>query len=472
MSVTAGTTRSRKPKNFPLYRTLPGFIRNPLKEIERIGRVADGELLRLDLGASKPFFVTRPEDVQTVLKDESDNYVRDGVFWRPLHGLFGDSILGEHEAWALSRRILMPVFSARNVRALMDRLAGTIDDAVDELTPAAREGRPVAAGAEMARIVNTTVIRVFFGEKILPPQIARLAPAFDAVARNLAFRFLLPFLPDAVRLPGDTAYRAALKVVDEVMYELVDRYRDDPGEGHDIFTVLCRARTARGGALSDEWIRDNLVAMFATGTETTTTVLSWLWPMICEHPEVAARLRDEVDRVVGTGRAGPRHLDDLVYTGQVVSELLRLYPVAWVFPRIALRPGTLGGVPIEAGQSLIISPYLTHRLPSVWDRPLEFDPERFTPERAERRHRYAYFPFGGGPHQCIGMNVFYAEAKLIVASMLSRFRPEPVQAIPARARIGPTLRPEFDLRMRLVPHRNLAPSTPNDPACGMAGGSL
>ncbi|MFI0484234.1 cytochrome P450 [Actinomadura sp. 9N215] len=453
MSVTATTTRSRKPKNFPLYRTLPGFLRDPLREIERIGRTANGAVLRLDLGGSKPYVVTHPDDVQTVLKDESDNYVRDGVFWRPLHGLMGDSILGEGELWAKSRRVLMPVFTAKNISALTGRLADTINEAMDELVPAARDGRPVAAGAEMARIVNQTVIRVFFGEKILPPQIERLGPAFEAIATHLAFRFLLPFVPDSVPMPGDRAYREAVRVMDDVMYELVDLYRDDPGEGHDIFTALCRARTAEGSDLGDRWIRDNLVAMFATGTETTATALSWLWPLISDHPEVAARLRDEIDRVVGDGRVAPHHLQDLVYTKQVVSELLRLYPVGWLFPRMAVRTASLRGVTVKAGQALILSPYLTHRLDSVWDRPAEFDPGRFAPERTGHRHRYAYFPFGGGPHQCIGMNVFHVEAQLIIAAMLGRFRPEPLHDTPSRPRIGPTLRPEHDLELRLVPNR-------------------
>lgn len=455
MSVTS--TRSRRPKNFPLYRTLPGFVRDPLREIERIGRTAGGELLRLDLGASKPYVVTHPDDVQTVLRDESDNYVRDGVFWRPLHGLMGDSILGEGDLWSHSRKVLLPVFTARNIAALTGRLADTINEAVDELAPAAREGRPVAVGAEMARIVNQTVINVFFGGKILRPQIERLAPAFDAIATHLAFRFLLPFVPESVPMPGDRAFREGVRIMDDVMYELVDQYRDDPGEGHDIFTALCRARTEEGSELTDRWIRDNLVAMFATGTETTATALSWLWPLICDHPEVAARLQEEIDRVVGDDRVGPDHLKDLVYTKQVVNELLRLYPVGWLFPRMALRPGVIGGVAIKPGQPLIISPYLTHRLGSVWDRPTEFDPERFTTERSGRRHRYAYFPFGGGPHQCIGMNVFHVEAQLIIASMLSRFRPEPVNEAPSRPRIGPTLRPEYDLEMNLVPNGATTP---------------
>lgn len=457
MSPGVGVSPARKAKTFPLYRTLPRFVRDPLKEIQRISGVADGDILRLDLGVARPLVVTHPDHVQHVLRENSANYVRDGLFWRPLHRLMGDSVLGEGEGWELSRRTLQPVFTARNVNALTERMAETINEAVDALDEPARAGRPVRIIEEMGHIVNKTVIRIFFGEKISADEAERLTFAFEAVATSFAFRFLLPFVPDAIPMPGDRTFREAVQTIDETMFGLVRKYREQPGEGHDIFTALCRARTAEGSELTDQWIRDNLVAMFATGTETTSVALSWLWPLLATHPEVATRLRDEIDGVVGGDRVRQSHLADLTYAKQVVQELLRLYPVGWLFPRIAVGSGNIGGVPIKAGQTLMISPFLTHRLESVWERPLDFDPDRFTPERTADRHRYAYFPFGGGPHQCLGMHVFYAEAQLILASILSRFRPVLSTAEPFKPRIGPTLRPMRDdgeeLEMTLVPTR-------------------
>ncbi|NVI90822.1 cytochrome P450 [Actinomadura sp. BRA 177] len=436
--------------SFPLHRTLPGFIKDPLKELERICTVADGEIARLDLGIVRPLLVTHPDQVQTVLRD-TESYARDGIFWRPLNDLMGDGILGEGgESWAVSRKVLQPVFTLRNVRSLTGRLADTINEAVDELEPAAREGRPVAAGEEMVRIVNRTVVRIFFGNKIGPAEIARLTPAFEAVVAALAFRVLLPFLPDRIA-PRGRSYREGVRTIDDVMFGLVEQYRDDPGEGLDIFTALCRARTEPGSGLTDKWVRDNLVGMYSAGTETTATALSWLWPLLCEHPKVAARLYDEIDRVVGRDRVRPDHLEGLAYTKQVVQELLRLYPVGWQFPRMVVRDGVLGGVPVKAGQTLLISPYLTQHLASVWERPAEFDPDRFAPEHSAGRHRYSYFPFGGGPHQCVGNHLFTIEAQLIAASVLSRFRPEPVGPVPSRPAMGRTLRPEHELKMRLVP---------------------
>jgi cytochrome P450 len=451
MSVDVEVAPARKVRTFPLYRSLPRFVRDPLKELERMGRTADGEIFKLDLGASRPFVVTHPDHVQQVLRRESQSYVREGIFWRPLRTLMGGSILASGEEWEISKRVLQPVFTTRNVNALTDRMAEAINTAVDPLDEAAGSGRPIQVLPEMSRIVNETVIKVLFGDKISVAEAERLIPAMEEVATSIAYRFLLPFVPRAIPLPGDRAFKKAVQVMDETLFELVEKYREDPGPGHDIFTALCRARTAAGSELTDQWIRDNLIAMFATSTETTTVALTWLWPLLDAHPEVAARLYEEVGRVVGGERVRPAQLRDLHYVKQVVEELLRLFPVGWIFPRIAAHPGNLGGVPIKAGQTVLISPFLTHRLESVWERPLEFDPDRFAPERVKGRHRYAYFPFGGGPHQCIGRHVFNAEAQLILASILSRFRPVLSTSGQVEPRIGATLRPNRDLEMTLTP---------------------
>ncbi|GLZ06447.1 cytochrome P450 [Actinomadura sp. NBRC 104412] len=456
MSVDVGSVPTRKAVSFPLYRTFSRFVRDPLRELERISAEAGGELIRLDLGASRPYLATHPDHVQQVLRRESQNFVRDGMFWRPLRGLFGASIMSEFDEWELSKRILQPVFSTKHVRALTESMADAINAAVDTLEAPAHAGEAIEILPEMGRIVHETVIKVLFGNKIRQAEADRLVPGMEKLATSIAYRFLLPFVPRSIPLPGDRAFAAALEMMDETLYELVDRYRDAPGEGFDIFTALCQARMTEGSGLDDQWVRDNLLSMWATSIETTTVALTWIWPILDRHPEVAGRLRKEIDEVVGGERVRPEHLHRLPYVKQVIQELLRLYPVGWIFPRIAQNPTSVGGVPIKAGDTVLVSPYLTHRLESVWEDPLRFDPERFSPERARTHHRYAYYPFGGGPHMCIGRHVFNFEAELILTSILSRFRPEVRHAEGAIPKIGATIRPRNELKMTLVPLRSAA----------------
>lgn len=453
MSTDMSISTNGKARNFPFYRTFPRLIRDPLKEIEQIGKMSGGDLVRVDFGVFRAYVATHPDHVQHILRDNSANFLRDGTFWRPLHGLFGDSILGEGPDWDLSRKVLQPVLTTRHVNSLADRMAVTINEAIDALEEPARCGTPIKAAPEMTAIVHRTVLRIFFGDKISQAENDRLAPAFESITTAVAFRFLLPFVPESIPVPGDRAFKKGVQTFDEVLFPLIRRYREHDDDALDFFSVLGRAHEADGGEVTDQWVRDNLVSMFATGTETTAGALTWLWPILDTHPEVAALLYEEIDRVVGDEPVRPSHLAGLTYTKQVVQELLRLYPVGWLFPRRAAADATIGGVSVKAGETVLLSPYLTHRLEPVWDRPLEFDPGRFAAERnvSGRRHRYSYFPFGGGPHQCIGMHVFNLEAELIIAGLLSRFRPVSCTSVPARPRIGATLRPRQNVEVVLRP---------------------
>jgi cytochrome P450 len=423
-----------------------------MKEIEQLGQVSSGELIRVDFGVARAHVATHPDHVQRILRDQSDKFLREGTFWRPLHRLFGESILGEGPDWELSRRTLQPVLTTRHVNSVADRLADSINRSVSALDGPIRAGRPINADTELDKIVNRAVLTVFFGEKISEQENDRLAPAFSEIAVAIAFRFLLPFLPESVRVPGDRIVRRGVREMDAVLFSLIEKYRSQQDEALDFFSALCRARTAEGEPVTERWIRNNLFSMFATATETTVGALTWLWPLLDAHPDVASRLYEEIERVVGRGPVQPSHLPELTYTRQVIQEVLRLYPVGWLFPRRAVETSDFDGITLKAGDSVLLSPFLTHRLEAFWPDPERFDPDRFAPTRSgPRRHRYSYFPFGGGPHKCIGEHVFNLEAELIVAGILSRYRPVSCTTVPFRPQVGAILRPRRRVEVRFHP---------------------
>ncbi|MGH9283668.1 MAG: cytochrome P450, partial [Acidimicrobiales bacterium] len=147
-----------------------------------------------------------------------------------------------------------------------------------------------------------------------------------------------------------------------------------------------------------------------------------------------------IDTVLG-GRAP--ELGDvraLEYTTMTIKEAMRLYPAAYSIARVPVRDDHFEGYRIPAGAAVLASPYVTHRHPRHWDAPAQFDPERFTPEREKARHRYAYFPFGGGPRACIGQYFSMLEAVLIVARLVQAFEVTTTErAVPLAT--GITLRP-------------------------------
>ena len=454
MPSETSAARTTKARMIPLRRTIPRLLRNPLKALEEIGRESGDAVVKLDLGLFRPYLVTNPKHVQHILLDNADNYVREGMIWRPIRRLLGDGIVFDGPTWQHRRKLIRPVLSAKNVDALIDRMAEAIAEAVDDLVHPSRAQQPIDACAEMTRIVHRAVIRVFFADTISTQDADKLARATAAAFTSLGPRMLLPFVPNSVPLPGDGTFRRAVRAVDEIMYPIVREARRNAADGSDIVSLLLRARDENGNGLDDRQVRDDFVAMFIGGTDTTSMALTWLWVVLDSYPDVADRLYAEIDRVVGSEKPGRIHLADLRYTKMVLQELVRLYPPVWILPRTAKADDTIDGVDIKAGSTVVVSPYVTHRMESYWERPDVFDPERFSPDAAEPRQRFSYLSFGGGPHQCLGTHFFTVEGQLIAATLLSRYRPVLRGSSPPEPQAAVSLRPRrrVDVVLRPVEH--------------------
>jgi cytochrome P450 len=418
--------------------------------IEEIGRRSDGEVARLSLGPIHAYLVTRPEHVEQVLSANAANYRREGLMWRPLSRLVGEPS-GADPEWPIKRDTFASLLSGPNIATVTDAMSDRIGRAVDELGERAWDGRRLDTSLEMNRIVYRAITEVFVGGKLSLDDVDELGAAITtATTSSFRARMLLPFVPHAVPLPGDRAFKNAVRAVDDLIFPIVREARrgnDADDGGDDIVSRLLAARGEDGRALGDRGVRDGIVSLFVAGTETTMTALTFLWGALDAHPDIARRLYDEIDQVVGSDRPRRVHLPKLVYTKMVLEELLRLYSVGWILPRVVVSDDVVGGVRIPAGSTVLVSPYLTHRLPDVWPDPGTFDPERFAPHREERRNRFAYLAFGAGPHRCVGSFFFTVEATLIVATILGRYRPVLDAGRPDAGRL-PAAQPGLTLKPR------------------------
>jgi cytochrome P450 len=221
----------------------------------------------------------------------------------------------------------------------------------------------------------------------------------------------------------------------------------------DLLDRLIVARDSETGVrLTNDEVRDEVVIIFLAGHDTTALALTYTWYLLSQHPDVESKLHAELNRVLD-GRAPT--FDDLVqlpYTKMVIEEAMRLYPPApGLSNRAVLEDDVVAGVKIPKGAQVAIIPWVIHRHRLLWDNPETFDPERFSPERSQGRHRFAYLPFGGGPRVCIGMALAMAEAQLILATIAQsyRLRLVPDQKIVLQHRI--TMRPRDGIKMTLEP---------------------
>jgi cytochrome P450 len=176
-----------------------------------------------------------------------------------------------------------------------------------------------------------------------------------------------------------------------------------------------------GESMSDEQLRNQIMTLMLAGYETTASALTWTWYLLSQHPQAAERLRSEAKRVL-EGRA-PTYgdIENLPYTRQVLNESMRLFPPAWILGRRALGEDEIGGYYVAPGTTIAICIYTLHRHPDFWERPDDFDPDRFAPEPSAARHKFAFIPFGAGPRQCIGNTFGLMEASLIIAHIAQHY---------------------------------------------------
>jgi cytochrome P450 len=145
--------------------------------------------------------------------------------------------------------------------------------------------------------------------------------------------------------------------------------------------------------------------------------------LLDRHPDVRAKLLDEIHTVLGDRPPAAADVEHMPYTEMVIKESLRLFPPAWSVGRRALDEFELEGYCLPAGVFVFLSQWVTHRLPEYWTEPERFWPERFSPEHKEPHEDFAYFPFGAGPRTCIGMPFAMLEARLLLPTILQRFTP-------------------------------------------------
>jgi cytochrome P450 len=246
---------------------------------------------------------------------------------------------------------------------------------------------------------------------------------------------------------------AAMRQLDMFIYTLMAQRRDDPRERNDVLSLLMSAQSDAepGSRLTDKQIRDHILTFLAAGHETTAMALVWTFYLLSRHPRVQRKLLEEI-RTVLDGRApAVDDLAKLTYTDWVLNESMRLYPPAWMQMRFVAEPVELDGRRLPAGTLLMLSQWVIHRLPGIWEGAEEFRPERWDPEHEQKIPSGGYFPFGAGPRICIGMPFAQMEARLILTSILQRYTPQAVSGYTPGLQPTITLRPRHNLRATLIP---------------------
>lgn len=403
------------------------------------------------------YFVSHPDYVKHVLQDNNHNYGKKNWLNDMIKPLAGEGLLtSEGEGWRRRRKLAQPAFHRERIAAFATGMTNATSAMLERWETVIRQQQTQQSQPsidivhEMQRLTLGIVSTALFSTDISGDS-DEMGDALNDIFAYFNHRSRTPLsLPARVPTRRNRRFTHAVERLDTITYEVIEEHRQSETKSDDLLSMLLEARDEETGeGLSNRQLRDEVGTFLAAGHETTAMTLSWTWYMLSKHPAVAHKLQAEVAEVLGDRLPTAADISRLTYTRMVIQEVMRLYPAAWAMTRGIIEDDKIGGYSIKAGAIMILSPYVTHRHPDFWDNPEGFDPERFSPERIAERPRYAYFPFGGGPRQCIGNEFALMEAQLIVAMVAQRYR---LDLIPGQ-KVEPdpifTLRPKTTVRFTL-----------------------
>lgn len=427
------------------FRELLRFRRNPPEYVaEAARRSIDVRCMRF--GTRRVFQVNHPDLIRDVLITHDWNFVK-GPALRASTPILGNGLLtSEGELHRRQRRLVQPAFYS----ARLASYAQTMVECADGVSRSWVPGAPLDIDQEMMRLTLMIVGRTLFSVDLKDDA----AGVGESLTR--ALRLFLMLNSPATQLLSPlrrVAERKAARVrreIEQVLRRVIDDHRRNKDRYDDMLSMLIRSGDDGGmGYMSDELLLDESLTLFLAGHETTANALTWTWYLLAQHSEVAQKVHDELDRVLGGLLPKPSDMPRLRYTSQVFREALRLYPPAWIVARQAVTDYQLGDVAIPAGSTVLMSPYATHRDPRFWDNPEMFDPDRWSEELCAMRPKFAFFPFGAGSRICIGEHFAMMEGVLLLATLAQQWRLHltPGQKIELWPQI--TLRPRWSIRMQL-----------------------
>ncbi|MEU7315785.1 cytochrome P450 [Streptomyces sp. NPDC007083] len=434
----------RAPGGVPLLGHAWPLWRDPYGLLERLEET--GPLVRLDLGRMPVVVVTDVDLLHEVLVSKARYFAKGRIFEKmgPLVGAGLATIEGS--AHRQRRRLVQPAFHKERLAQYGEVMAARARALRDSWEP----GRRLAVEQEMGEYAIATLAETMFSSSRMRQE------AVSAVRRDV------PIILDTVLastvappaldrlLPANRRFLAAARRLRAVIDEVISDRRDGDQEGTDLLSMLLEARDAdTGEVLSDDEVRDELATMLFAGTETTASTFTWLFHELARHPEAEQRLIDELRAVLG-GRAPTfADLPNLPVMRQTLDETIRLHGVTLMMRRVR-EPVSLGGAVLEPGTEIAYSPYALHRSDRVYKDPHRFDPTRFAHDGG--RDRRAFTPFGAGARKCIGDAYSWAEITLTMATLLPRWRMEPVPGHVVRPAIAAMARPD-SLPMTIRPRQ-------------------
>jgi cytochrome P450 len=443
-----------------------GYSADPLGYLPKLVREY-GDIVTMRYYNFRVYFINHPDYIEEALVAQNRKFIK-GRILRANKRLFGNGLLtSEGDFWLRQRRLAQPAFHRARIATYADTMVRFTQRLIGEWTDW-KPGEERDIHLEMMRLTLQIVAKTLFDADV-DREAQQVGRALEAIMElNSDFRKLM-LTPSWLPIPRNINAAIATRRLDKIIFRFIEQRRASGKDAGDLLSMLLAAQDEDGSRMTDRQLRDESMTIFLAGHETTANALSWTWVLLAQNPAVEAKLHAELAAVLA-GRAPT--LDDLPnlrYTGQVITESMRLYPPAWGMARVAIEDAEIAGYPIPKGCGVSLAQWVVHRDPRWYDAPEEFRPERWEGDLLKRLPRFAYFPFGGGPRQCIGNNFATMEATLLLATIAQHYRIRLVPGHPIVPMPSITLRPRHGIRATVEARDATPMRTRTEPAATPVG---
>ena len=420
--------------------------------------------------------VGHPEIVQKLIKEPKCRPV-----YRMLIPWLGEGLLiADGQKWYRSRRLLTPAFHFEILKPYIPVYNSCLEVMLRKWSVSVSKSEPVKLFETVSLLSLDIILQCAFSNKSDCQTLSRKHPYTNAVYDLIQLctdRFMNPlyhidwiyFITPSGRKMSracSIVHEYALRVINERKRTLgLDKKRNKFQNDTELFQEVSKMRKyldfldilltsvdENGKGLTVDEIRSEVDTFMFEGHDTTTSGISWTLYCLAKYPEHQEKVREEVRNVL-MGREWLEYddLKDLKYTQWCIKEAMRLYPPVFQFYRTLLEDVELDGYLIPKGVQVNITPFLIHRNPDIWENPNEYDPLRFHPINAEKRHPYAYIPFSAGYRNCIGQNFAMNEERLVVASIINRYSLSLDEDHEVKIALRVVLRTKNDIKVKLTP---------------------
>ena len=441
VDVTKSKRSPPGPAGLPLLGITNQVRKDPLGFFARVAAEYEG-LAVLPLGLDKIYLLNSPATLEHVFIANWRNY-RKSDFYNKLRPFFGEGVVtSDGDYWRRQRQQMNPAFH----RESLQRIGQIMRTATNEKISAWRDrpaGRTFDMAAELTELTLAIVMESLFAADA-KGRTDTIAHAVDTMTE--VFERRVWAVPDIHGLPVSPLFwrhRRARAALDEIVFDIIERRIQSGEAGNDLLGMLLSAKDPETGeGMTATQLRDETTTLLATGHESTANAAVWVFYALAQHPEIEAKVCEEIFRVCGSDTPTDEDLRNLTYQRMVIEEVMQLDPPAWTASRTAIEDDVIDGYDIPAGSNVMVSPYVIHRNPRYWPDPDRLDPMRFSPEQQENRPKFAYIPFGGGPRSCIGSNFAMMELQIVITMLLQAFRLELAPQPPVEREAFISIRPK------------------------------